>query len=111
VGRQWLTLGLLTWSHLCRCLRFRHRCFSFQVFQLQFQLLDLLIQFFRPTAELHALQLRQYQLQMLDLGGARRQLCAQVRHLRFTGCQRRITRHQRRLMRQQHGFQRFDIVR
>jgi hypothetical protein len=42
-----------------------------QVFQLQFQLLDLMFELLGLAAELHAPQLRDSQFQKLDLGGPR----------------------------------------
>ena len=46
----------------------------FQLFQLQFQLLDLPLQLLRLATELHAPQLGDQQLQMLDLALVREQL-------------------------------------
>jgi hypothetical protein len=41
-------------------------------FELEFQLFDLLVELLGAAAELHVPQLGQHQLQMFDLGGARR---------------------------------------
>ena len=41
---------------------------SFQFFQLQFELLDIGVQLFRFRAEVHALELQNQQLQVLNLG-------------------------------------------
>ena len=57
-----------------RCSRFGARLRRFQFFELQFQLLDLAIHLLRLAPELHAAQLGDQQLQMLDLGVARGQL-------------------------------------
>lgn len=53
-----------------------------QVFQLQLQLLDLVVQLFRLAAELHAPQLGDLQLEVFDLDGARVQLFSQPGQLR-----------------------------
>ena len=53
---------------------------SLQVFQLQFQLLDLVVELLRLAAELHAPQFGNLQLEMLDLDGARAQLFVQTFH-------------------------------
>jgi len=45
-----------------------------QVFQLQFELLDLMVELLRPTAELQAPQFRDPQFQIFDLGCTRIQL-------------------------------------
>ncbi len=51
----------------CSCrLGFTFGLCGFQIFQPQFQLLDLLAQFFRASPELHSPQLRDQQLQILD---------------------------------------------
>jgi hypothetical protein len=50
------------------------RWLGFQIFQPQFQLFDLPLQLLRLPPELHPLQLRQQQLQMLNLALAREQL-------------------------------------
>ena len=60
----------------CRHLARRLGLVGLQVFQLQFELLDLVIELFGLAAELHAPQFGDHQLQMLDLGGARVQLFA-----------------------------------
>ena len=72
IGRQRLALGLLAWRHVDRCLRFGHRLFGLQVLELEVQLFDLLVELLGAPAELHAPQLGQHQLQMLDLGCTRR---------------------------------------
>ena len=48
-----------------------------QVFQAQFELLDLAVQLLGLTAELHASQLSDRQFELLDLGGVGGQLFAQ----------------------------------
>jgi hypothetical protein len=50
------------------------RLVGLEVFQLQFQLFDLVVQLFRLAAELHAPQLGDLQFEVLDLDGARVQL-------------------------------------
>jgi hypothetical protein len=57
----------------------------FQFFQPQLQLLDLPRQFLRLTPKLHAVQLGQQQLQMLDLALTRLQLLLRGRQLVFGG--------------------------
>jgi hypothetical protein len=55
-----------------------------QVFQLQLQLLELVVQLFRLAAELHAAQFGDLQLEVFDLDGARIQLFGQARQLSIT---------------------------
>jgi hypothetical protein len=69
VGRQRLALSLPARRYLYRRLCFGHRRFGFQVFELEFQLLDLLVQLLGAAAKLHASQLGQHQLEVLDFGG------------------------------------------
>lgn len=56
---------------------------SEQVFQTEFELFDLVIEFLRLAAELHAAQLRDGQLQLLDFDGTRRELLAQAGNQRL----------------------------
>lgn len=74
VRLQRLACSLLARRHIFRRLRLGHRLFRFEVVELELQLLDLLVELFRFSAKLHAPQLGQHQFQVLDLGGARRQL-------------------------------------
>jgi hypothetical protein len=53
--------GLLFSRGLVRC----------EIFQLQFELFDIAVEFLRTRAELHALQLEDQELQVFDLGLAR----------------------------------------
>jgi len=59
------------WRHLAR----GFGIVGLQVFQLQFQLFDLVVEFFGLAPKLHATQFGDLQLQMLDLGGT----CVQLR--------------------------------
>jgi hypothetical protein len=74
---RFLARRLVGFRHLARGLAF----VGLQVFQLQFQLLDLMVEFFGLAAELHAPQLGDEQLEVLDLGGARVQLYRQAGEL------------------------------
>jgi hypothetical protein len=69
---QRLAFGFLARRHLRWCLGLGDSLFGFEIFQLQLQLFDLLVQLFGAAAKLHALEFGQHQFQMLDLGGARR---------------------------------------
>src|SRR4051812_45887336 len=79
--RQRLAHRLLAWGAVG--LRHFPRCYTLvglQVFQLQLELFDLVIELLGLAAELHAPQLGNPQLEMLDLGGARVQLRFQSRN-------------------------------
>jgi hypothetical protein len=54
-------------------LRLNFRAVGFQLFELQFQLLDLALDLFRPAPKLHAAELGDQQLQMFDLALSRHQ--------------------------------------
>jgi hypothetical protein len=71
-AHRFLARCLVGRRHLAR----RLRLVGLQVFQLQLQLLDLVVELFRLTAELHAPQFGDLQLEVLDLDGARVQLFA-----------------------------------
>ena len=108
--RQRLACSFLARRHIHWGLRLGHRLFRFQVFQLEFELLDLLVELFRLSPELHAPQLGQHQLQVLDLGGASRQFSSQICQLRFALFRIRFDSCGTRFAGQQHGFQGSDIV-
>lgn len=65
----------------------RFAFFGLQVFELQFQLLDLMVKFLGFAAELHAPQLGDLQLGGHDLDGARVQLLTQTDDHRILGKQ------------------------
>lgn len=76
VARQILRqrLALYLFRYRARCLGNldgRSAFVGFEIFQFQFELLDLAIQFLGAAPECHTAQLRDQQLQVLDLGLAR----------------------------------------
>lgn len=89
------------------------RCSAFvglKLFETQLELLDLTIPLLRLATELHTAQLGDEQLQVFDFGCARSQrgllrvdCFLQFEHLR-------VALAKRRLLAEQHGLQRFDIV-
>ena len=111
--RLHLTRQMLRQRFARRLFRRRARCLGdfdrsgafvgLQLFEPQFELLDLAVQFLRLATELHAAQLRNQQLQMLDLrlGGG---VC---RLMRFDYV---LEMPNASIALEQHGFERFDVV-
>lgn len=90
--REWLASRWLAgfWAGPCRCVDRRRAIVGLQIFETQFQLLDLAINLLRLAPELHALELRDPQLQVLDLEHPvreclleRRYRVAQIREIAF----------------------------
>ncbi|CAE6866126.1 hypothetical protein R69746_08106 [Paraburkholderia aspalathi] len=90
--RKWFASRRLAgfWAGSCRCVDRRRAIVGLQIFETQFQLLDLAINLLRLAPELHALELRDPQLQVLDLERPvgeclleRRYSVAQIRELAF----------------------------
>jgi hypothetical protein len=67
--RKWLASRRLAgfWAGPCRCVDRRRTIVGLQIFETQFQLFDLAINLLRLAPELHALEFRDPQLQVLDL--------------------------------------------